>query len=814
MNTGLNNITGKEFPAWEQVVPSVGTSHSQRGNNMYSARDAKELQSCRHTLSILFEYAWSMARACLEYGKSMPRVWVEYGVMVVLLLVVGVGEVWGQETPVDYSGTYYIGSRGYNAANTSTNYYLCPTEGWAFYVATNNVQGNDNGQPFLTTYQCRNGKYDATKAVWIIEKEPNSGCYYIKQALTGRYIVSNGTLTGAGATRARVHLESVADAAALAALGDLALFEINYDNGHYDILPHSSDGRDGDNIYLVVNTNNYNQLDGNSSKTNGPTGFKNCGGIIGLYTHPDGNNAYFYLEVPAPTFSLNNENKVEITALWEANIYYTEDGTTPTADATLYTSPIDFSESEQKVIKAIAISGTKESAVVTLLNKPNVTLTTAGPYTYKAAKWEPAVELSYGSTQTTSGFSRTYSNNINAGNETASVAIADNNTSDDWFISNVPEITFSIKKATLTIKANDKTIGYGDDPNPNNEGVTYAGFAGNDNASKLGGSLSYTYTGDNSQPYTPYDSDLGKIGSYTITPYGQTSTNYDITYYPGTLTVTEKSIGDGTMAEDLILSIEADNSMTLKVGTHTLTPTIDYTIGNESTIGKYSSKRIDGTGNYTGYFNIRNAFVTFTSDAKEVEWSATFVAEPGSETDIGHALPKGITAYLISGIEDSWAIPEPLTYIPVGVPVLLVANEEKHGFLVEDANANSSDVTVITPDQVNNNLLTEVTDDPSKHFNTREIYVLYQNEFVLNTEGDMDKGKIYIPNPNYNNGGNAPSRLKIKWNTVSGITELRNNESTEQQTGIGWYTIYGRKLNGKPSAKGLYIVDGKKVMVK
>ena len=214
--------------------------------------------------------------------------------MLLLLMLVGVGEAWGQ---TDYSGTYYIGSRGYVEANTTTNYYLCPTEGWAFYKATNGVQADDNGQPFLTTYQCRDGSYDATKAVWIIEKEPNSGCYYIKQAKTGRYMVSNGVLTGAGNTRARVHLETVADAAALATLGDWALFEINYDNGHYDILPHSTYGRDGaNNIYLVVNTNNYNQLDGNKIKTNGPTDFKNCGGIIGLYTHPDEGNAYFYLE--------------------------------------------------------------------------------------------------------------------------------------------------------------------------------------------------------------------------------------------------------------------------------------------------------------------------------------------------------------------------------------------------------------------------------------------------------------------------------------------------------------------------------------
>ena len=259
----------------------------------------------------------------------------------------------------DYSGTYYIGSRGYEKANTTTNFYLCPTEGWAFYVATNNVQSGDNGQPFLTTYQCRNGSYDATKAVWVVEKEPNSGCYYIKQAKTGKYMVSNGVLSGAGNTRARVHLETVADAAALATLGDMALFEINYDDGHYDILPHSTGGRDGaNNIYLVVNTNNYNQLDGNKIKTNGPNGFKNCGGIIGLYTHPDDGNAYFYFEeTPVrPTITNNFDGTFTITATSGATIYYTTDDTPPTTETTTTgTTSITFDQTENMtVIRAIA----------------------------------------------------------------------------------------------------------------------------------------------------------------------------------------------------------------------------------------------------------------------------------------------------------------------------------------------------------------------------------------------------------------------------------------------------------------------------
>ena len=276
------------------------------------------------------------------------------------MLTLGSGSVWGQ----DYSGVYYIASdRGYNAETPNNNFFLCPTEGWAFYKATNDVQADNNGQPFLTTYKCKDGNYNLNKAVWIVEKEPNSGCYYIKQALTGKYIVSNGVLTGAGNTRARVHLETVADATALSALGDWALFEITYDVDHYDIIPHSAYGRDGDsNIYLVVNTNNYNQLDGNNSKKNGPTGFKNCGGIIGLYTHPDDGNAKFRLEPAtiAPPTITNNEtvtNTFTITAAEGATIYYTTDGSTPTTSS--YTgsgpTPVTVNQTESlTVIKAFA----------------------------------------------------------------------------------------------------------------------------------------------------------------------------------------------------------------------------------------------------------------------------------------------------------------------------------------------------------------------------------------------------------------------------------------------------------------------------
>ena len=499
-------------------------------------------------------------------------------------------------------------------------------------------------------------------------------------------------------------------------------------------------------------------------------------------------------------------------------VYYTTDGSTPNPndENQRYTNNTSFSASDKLCIKAISTvsneSTSASSAVITLLNKPDVTLA-GGSYTYKAADWEPSVTLSVGTTQTTTGFSTTYANQKNAG--TANVTITDNEASDAWYIWNVPVTEFTIDKAPLTIKANDKTIGYGDDPD--NAGVTYSGFVGSpaETEDVLGGTLSYSYTtsGDDPHPYTPYDAQYGNQGTYVITPSGLTSTNYNITFISGTLTVTKKSIGDGSLASGFTLSFDESGEVILKYGTHTLTKDEDYTIGDEIADTKYSSKTISGAGNYTGSLAIRNAIVHFTTDANHEEWSATFVAESSGATDIGHALPDGISAYIISAIEGEWAIPEPLDFIPAGVPVLLVAHEEKNGFLVKDANSES--VTVITDAQKGYNKLKEVTVE-SAHFNTKQIYVLYNNEFVLNKEGDLGRGKVYMENPYYSGAVSpAPARLiisRVKGNET-GIKDIQKYGTTE----LGnerWYTIDGRRLSGKPNAKGLYIVNGKKKVVK
>ena len=310
-------------------------------------------------------------------------------------------------------------------------------------------------------------------------------------------------------------------------------------------------------------------------------------------------------------------------------------------------------------------------------------------------------------------------------------------------------------------------------------------------------------------------------GSYTATASaltGNKAGNYKLpTTNTKAFTITPKSIGTGTLADVYTLDFGENNTILLTdkdIGSALVLDT-DYSVSADSDNSPlYSQRTVTGKGNYTGSFDVRNVVISFTTDIDQEEWSATFAAENSDvfNIGIGLALPEGVSAFIISGIQGDWAIPEPLNYIPKGVPVLLVAHKEINGFV--PTIAESGNVTPITDPQQGKNMLEVVTAE-SVHFNTKEIYVLFKNEFVFNKDGDMPKGKVYL-NPNHtapsSSANPAPARLKIAWNYTTGIKD--GKWTVDDGRSERWYTLDGRCLSGKPTTKGLYIVNGKKVVIK
>ena len=47
------------------------------------------------------------------------------------------------------------------------------------------------------------------------------------------------------------------------------------------------------------------------------------------------------------------------------------------------------------------------------------------------------------------------------------------------------------------------------------------------------------------------------------------------------------------------------------------------------------------------------------------------------------------------------------------------------------------------------------------------------------------------------------------------IKEVKSEGVKSEKSGVeGWFSLDGRRLNGRPSAKGLYIHNGRKVVIK
>lgn len=297
----------------------------------------------------------------------------------------------GMRAQTDYSGVYYIGSSAivdgsvtYDATSPTTNFYLCPTADWCYYMPTDDFSGDGKTypNPFVTTNNCRNGVLDAENAVWIVTKKTGEDFYYIRHALTGKYLVANGQIRTTGnANRMRVHMETVADKD----LDDLELFSITpYTRKsspivtYMTISPKSTVGQNEQNDkykWFTVNGGNAASYKGATGKGatgkyDGPTGYKNTGGIIGIYEQED-INAGFYLEevAPAPTITVNTNNETQEATITISStqtgvsVYYTTDGSTPSGSSTPYsghfTLPITSSDPIIiKAVTAVSVGGT------------------------------------------------------------------------------------------------------------------------------------------------------------------------------------------------------------------------------------------------------------------------------------------------------------------------------------------------------------------------------------------------------------------------------------------------------------------------
>lgn len=199
------------------------------------------------------------------------------------------------------------------------------------------------------------------------------------------------------------------------------------------------------------------------------------------------------------------------------------------------------------------------------------------------------------------------------------------------------EVDAKISKALLTIKANDKTITYGDAPADNGFSVV-SGMAKGETADVVSG-VSYNYN------YTQG----GNVGSYTITPAGGTADNYEVTGYEnGKLTVSPKTLFTDAIATIASVTYNGEAqtpALTVKDGEKALVSGTDYTAEYSNNTNAGNAKVVvTGKGNYSGTaeqtFTINKKQVTVTSGITAVD--REYNGETTVELDCTKAVFDGV----------------------------------------------------------------------------------------------------------------------------------------------------------------------------
>lgn len=168
-------------------------------------------------------------------------------------------------------------------------------------------------------------------------------------------------------------------------------------------------------------------------------------------------------------------------------------------------------------------------------------------------------------------------------------------------------------------------------------------------------------------------------------------------------------------------------------------------------------------------------------------------------------IPSVLKAYVISGLNESGTsldITEVTDQvIPAGVPVLLMAaTTVRDGFVTSTTTATGTAAGKYL----------KVAPAGGKPVSAGQVYLLHNNKFYFSQAGTIPANHVYL-DLNEEQKTRTRGVIGIGDDGTTGIQQIENGLNLEKN---GWYTLDGRRLESAPTRKGLYINNGKKVVIK
>jgi hypothetical protein len=222
--------------------------------------------------------------------------------------------------------------------------------------------------------------------------------------------------------------------------------------------------------------------------------------------------------------------------------------------------------------------------------------------------------------------------------------------------------------------------------------------------------------------------------------------------------------------------------------------------------------QVTGTGLYDGiaYTNEFQLFEGYEVVIPAGEYATYYKDEALRVED------ETIEIYTITAVEDSKAVlSEKLDASKANMPILVknTSNEQKTVLLIP---CNEPDLAITVADEFVGTLgNTTFSEDDMK---AADYYVCNGKEFIkVRGAGTLAANMAYLKFVTVQQQLNAPQYINIVMGGdlgegTTGIDNLNVNDNLNDNEAT-WYDLNGRRLQGKPSQKGIYIKNGKKVVV-
>ena len=167
--------------------------------------------------------------------------------------------------------------------------------------------------------------------------------------------------------------------------------------------------------------------------------------------------------------------------------------------------------------------------------------------------------------------------------------------------------------------------------------------------------------------------------------------------------------------------------------------------------------------------------------------------------------------FTVTAIEDGKAVTEQVKVAAANTPLLVMNNSTETKTFLLMPTEDAADQVAVADEFLGTLTDMTFTDQETK---TANYYVCNGKEFIqVRGAGTLAANKAYLKVTGTKTApASIPFRRSIDGGEgTTGINNVNDNLNDNEAT---WYDLGGRKLNGKPAQKGVYIKNGKKVVVK